>query len=150
MKSLQKIKDKVGELLYGGLSPDKISAAIATGIVVGLFPLLGTTSLLCLALGKIFKLNHLLLQAVNQIVYPLQLLLLIPLIQLGRIVLGQGVTDISLNKLSDSEMWTDISFYTGLALQQLYAVFIWALLAVPLYLLISKLSRQSITLWSEK
>jgi uncharacterized protein (DUF2062 family) len=74
--------------LRQGLTPERIALALAVGAAVGLFPLLGTTTLLGLALGSALRLNLALLQIANWLVYPLQLALLLPLVRLGEWLAG--------------------------------------------------------------
>ena len=117
MNPIKKIKEKAVALILEGLSPEKVSLAVTFGVLLGIFPVLATTSILCLFAGKVLKLNHILLQVVNQAVYPLQLLLLIPFIQFGRTLLGKGKTQIGAGDIMDSSHWGDISFYTDVAMQ---------------------------------
>src|SRR5947209_172719 len=70
-------------LLRMGASPEKLAWSIAAGLLIGINPLLGSTTLLCLAIAFIFRLNVAASQLGNHVVYPLQLLLLLPFIRLG-------------------------------------------------------------------
>ena len=62
--------------LKQGMSCSKISLCIAIGVILGIFPVLGTTTLLCAITAYVFRLNHPLIQLVNYAVYPLQLALI--------------------------------------------------------------------------
>jgi uncharacterized protein (DUF2062 family) len=73
------------------LTPERIALSLAVGAAVGLFPLVGTTTLLGLALGSALRLNLPLLQAVNWLVYPLQLALVLPLVRLGEWMAGASL-----------------------------------------------------------
>ena len=66
-----------------GLSPVKLSIAISVGATLGLCPVFGTTTILCGLLAIIFRLNMAVMQLVNYLMLPLQLLILIPLIKTG-------------------------------------------------------------------
>lgn len=70
------------------LSPHKWSASLAFGIVAGLFPILGPVTVLSLALGWLFRLHIPLVLAVIYLIYPLQLLLMVPFTWLGEWGLG--------------------------------------------------------------
>jgi len=72
------------ELLSQGITPHKIALTVALGVVLGVTPVLGSTTLLCTAAALVFGINLPLIQVVNYVVYPLQLLLLIPFIQAGQ------------------------------------------------------------------
>ncbi len=66
-----------------GLTPEKLALCVAVGVAVGIFPVLGSTTLLCAGIGLIMRLNQPALQTVNFSMYPLQILLLIPFFRLG-------------------------------------------------------------------
>ena len=71
-----KILNLVKSMLKEGMSLRKISLCIAVGIVLGIFPVLGTTTLLCTVAALALRLNLPAVQIVNYMVYPLQLVLL--------------------------------------------------------------------------
>jgi uncharacterized protein (DUF2062 family) len=75
-------------LLVQGLSPEGLALSLAVGVVLGLFPILGTTTLLCLVAGATLRLNHVALQLAQQLVYPLQLALILAFVRLGERLVG--------------------------------------------------------------
>jgi len=75
-------------LLTQGITPEKIALSLAFGIVLGVFPVLGTTSLLCLIAAFAFRLNLVAVQLVNILVYPLWFALLIPFVRVGERLFG--------------------------------------------------------------
>ena len=70
-------------LLKQGVTAPKIALGIAFGITLGVFPVLGSTTLLCALAALVFRLNQAAIQLVNYLVYPLQILLLIPFFRAG-------------------------------------------------------------------
>jgi uncharacterized protein (DUF2062 family) len=58
--------------LRQGITPQKIALTIALGVALGLFPILGSTTALCLLAGVLFKLNQPVIQLLNWMVAPLQ------------------------------------------------------------------------------
>src|ERR1035437_6191957 len=56
--------------------------------MLGIFPVLGTTSLLCLIAALLFRLNLAAVQLVNILVYPLWFALLIPFVRVGERLFG--------------------------------------------------------------
>ncbi|MGC9324975.1 MAG: DUF2062 domain-containing protein [Desulfomonilia bacterium] len=78
----------IGNLLKQGISPEKISASIAWGIVLGIFPLPGTTTMLCTIAALSLRLNLIVIQLVNWLVYPLQLALIVPFFLTGAALFG--------------------------------------------------------------
>src|ERR1700689_5282532 len=59
--------------LRQGITAEKISLTLAIGLVLGLFPIFGTTSALCVLAGLWLKLNQAMIQLVNWFAAPLQL-----------------------------------------------------------------------------
>ena len=89
----------VKKLLMQGISPKSIAVGIAGAAVIGVFPVLGSTTILCTAFALTFRLNMPLVQLINFSVYPLQLILLIPFMKLGEMLfqferLRYGLNDI--------------------------------------------------------
>lgn len=65
------------------MSPEKVARAVALAVVLGVFPVLGSTTLLCAGVAAALRLNLPLMQLVNWVIYPLQIALLIPLMSVG-------------------------------------------------------------------
>jgi len=79
----RRIVQPVINLLKQGITPEKIALSIAFGVTLGVFPVLGSTTLLCFVAAWAFRLNLPAIQLVNYFVYPLQFALLLPFIRLG-------------------------------------------------------------------
>jgi len=88
------------DLLSQGITPHKIALTVALGVVLGVTPVLGSTTLLCTAAALVFGINLPLIQVVNYVVYPLQLLLLIPFIQAGQWLFRQPPLPFSFAQLT--------------------------------------------------
>lgn len=73
-----------------GLTPEKLALTLCIGFALGIMPLLWGTTLICIMLAHFFRLNHAALQAVNYLLYPLQLALLVPFFKLGAWLLPWG------------------------------------------------------------
>ncbi len=74
---------RLTSILFSGLSPQQLLLTCCAGIAVGTLPLVWGSSLLGLLLARRLQLNHLALQSLNYLLYPLQLLLLLPFCSLG-------------------------------------------------------------------
>ena len=66
-----------------GLTPQKLALTLCVGTAIGILPLLWGTSLLCLLLAHLLKLNQVALQSVNIMLWPVHLALLVPFFKLG-------------------------------------------------------------------
>jgi len=78
-----KIRTKLTGFLKQGITPHKLALSFSFGICLGIIPVLGSTTLLCLLAAMIFRLNITITQIVMHLVYPLQLLLFIPYLRWG-------------------------------------------------------------------
>ena len=73
-------------LLRMGADPNKLAWSLALGVVVGVNPLLGSTTLVALGLASVFRLNIVASQVGNHAVYPLEWLLFPVFIKMGDVV----------------------------------------------------------------
>jgi uncharacterized protein (DUF2062 family) len=124
-----KVVEPIKAQLLQGVSPGKLALALSLGVVVGVFPVLGTTTVLCALAAFALKLNQPAIQVANYLAYPLQLLLFIPFFQSGAMLLGAPPVEFSLAQLQ-AELSADpgatILRYLGANLR---AVAAWALVA---------------------
>src|ERR1700756_2767582 len=70
-------------LLRGGVTPRRLAWSLALGMVVGINPSVGLTSLVVVLLAWIFGLSKVASLVGTHVVTPLHLLLLLPFIELG-------------------------------------------------------------------
>jgi len=70
-------------LFTQGITPDKVALTLGVGAVCSLFPFLGFTSLLNLGAGLWLRLNQPLLQTLNQVLGPVQLVMILGYVRLG-------------------------------------------------------------------
>jgi len=87
---LNPLAQRCKAIATSGLAPRELAGTVCLGAALGVVPLIWGTSLICLWLGRRFRLNHLVLQSVNYLLYPLQLALLLPFCRLGRLLLPWG------------------------------------------------------------
>ena len=92
----RRLWEPVKAQLRQGLSPRGLvwSACLAFGC--SLCPVIGATTLLCLVVGTVLRLNHPVMQVVNYLAYPLQLALILPFWRLGERVFNAPRMDLDL------------------------------------------------------
>ena len=83
----RRVVEPIVTLLLQGVTPAKIALSLAFGIGLGIFPVVGTTMILCTLAAVAWRLNLIAIQAVHFAMTPLQLLLIIPFVHLGERVL---------------------------------------------------------------
>lgn len=121
-------------LLTQGITPEKIALSLAFGIGLGVFPVLGSTSLLCAAAAVIFRLNLPAIQLVNWLIYPLQLFFFVPFIRMGEKVSRAAPLPLSLAQIL-SMMRADMPHAVStLWLAEVHAISAWLLIG-PLVIL---------------
>lgn len=133
-------------LLTQGITPEKIALSLAFGIVLGVFPVLGSTTLLCAAAALIFRLNLPAIQLVNYLSYPLQLFFLIPFIRMGEKLFRAAPLPLSLAQIL-TMIRSDVAHaVSALWLAEVHAMTAWLLIGSPaiflLYFLLSRALRQ--------
>jgi uncharacterized protein (DUF2062 family) len=137
----QRIVRPVLDLLRQGTSPEEIALSIAFGLVLGIFPLLGWTTLLCLLAAVIFRLNLPAVQLVNYFAYPLQLAMLIPFFRAGEFLFHSVRLSLSLTQILamiKADVWHSIKV---LWIATVHAIAAWALIApLAIYVLFRILS----------
>lgn len=86
-------------LLRQGTSPQRLACSIACGVVCGLFPVVGVTTILCALAALLFGLNLPAAQLVNYFLYPVQLALIVPFMRAGAVILHTKGTRLSLEQM---------------------------------------------------
>ena len=81
---------RVQTVLTCGLTPEKLALTLCIGTALGIMPLLWGTTFICIILAHLFKLNHVALQSINYLLYPLQLALLLPFFKMGELLFPWG------------------------------------------------------------
>ena len=119
-------------LLRMGATPEKLAWSIALGLVVGLNPLLGSTTLLWLALAAIFRLNIAASQLANHVMYPLEILLAIPFLTWGARVFRTGPIPLSPKLIFFEARKQPVDLIKSLWTWEWHALVLWATAAVIL------------------
>jgi uncharacterized protein (DUF2062 family) len=125
-------------LLRMGASPEKLAWSIAAGLLVGVNPILGSTTILCLAVAILFRLNVAASQLGNHIVYPLELILVIPFIRIASRIFHTAPMPLSANELLHAAREHPVALSRQLWLWEWHAFVLWAILAavaVPIFAL---------------
>jgi uncharacterized protein (DUF2062 family) len=95
----RKILLPILDLLRQGITPEKIALSVALGAVLGIFPVLGSTTILCAAAAFVLRLNLPAVQLVNFLIYPLQLILFLPFLRAGSRITGAAPVALSMKEV---------------------------------------------------
>jgi uncharacterized protein (DUF2062 family) len=115
--------------LVQGISPAKISLTIALGLNLGIFPILGATTLLCAIAGFWLKLNQPVIQLVNWIASPLQLTLILVFVRLGEWLTRAPHLQLSIPLLVRKFQDSPMNFLREFGLTGLHGIIAWLLVA---------------------
>jgi uncharacterized protein (DUF2062 family) len=121
--------------LIKGTSVEKLSVSLALGLIIGLIPLYGFTTLIVAIAALILRQNFIVMQVTHFIVQPLQLLMLIPFLKIGDSLFLKTEYAFTLNQyigLFKSDFWGTMADYW---MVNLSAILIWFIISVPLFII---------------
>lgn len=119
-----------------GISQKRLAVSLALGIIIGLIPFYGLTTLLVGIIALALRLDFIIMQAVHYIVHPVQIALLIPFFKAGNFVFGQNTIDFSVREYIayfKSDFWMAFGDFWKLNLS---AIAVWILISIPLFYLL--------------
>jgi uncharacterized protein (DUF2062 family) len=131
----RRIADPIVAQLTQGITPEKLALTVAVGSACGLFPIWGTTTLLCILVAFILRLNQPIIQLLNWALVFLHVPVIFWLVMLGDIIFG--VPHRKLNIHAMHELWkaNHMVFFDKFGSLILHATVAWALLA-PLFIVL--------------
>lgn len=126
-----------------GLTPQKLAMTLCIGAAFGTIPLVWGTSIICLVLAQLFRLNHVALQSVNYLLWPVHLALLIPFFKLGTLLFpwGPQLPDHQISSILHSPGLATLNIFLWLTLK---AVAVWLVTVIPTALLAYMILRSTI------
>lgn len=128
------VKFDVARWLRQGMSPRRLALTLALGFAIGCIPVVGVPTVLCAALALLLGLNQPAIQAANYAAMPLQLILIVPFMRLGKWLVPLGPA----NTLQAD--WLRHTLILGPAMHLGWlagqALFGWMLVAVPTVMLL--------------
>ena len=126
--------------LKQGIAPEKIAWAVALGMTLGIFPIMGSTSVVCLIAGYFLKLNQAILHLFKALTYPIHLAMILVYIRLGQILNGVPLIKFSIPQLVTQFKDDPAKFFRDFGMAALYGIEAWAISAIiliPLFYFIS-------------
>ena len=118
--------------LTQGLTPEKIALTIAVGSSIAMFPLLGTTTLMCLLVGVFMKLNQPIIQAVNYACTPIHIPFIYYSFKWGEKLFGVAHSRLEMKVMRRLFAEDPIQFARDYGQAAFHAVVVWAIL-VPFW-----------------
>lgn len=126
----RRIVNPVIALLKQGMTPDKLAQTIGAAFVCSMFPILGTTSVINLIVGLRFRLNHPLMQTLNQLLSPVHVVMIVFYVWSGEWIWHASDDPFTLSNFLDAlreSSWSEIFGQFGWAAA--HAITAWAITA---------------------
>jgi uncharacterized protein (DUF2062 family) len=117
-------------LLRMGATPGALAWSIAVGVMVGINPVIGTTTVLCLAVSFSLRLNVVATQIANHAVFPVELVLVIPFIRLGSKVFHTAAMPLSPRLFFAAARSAPLALTRQLWIWEWHAFVVWAAVSV--------------------
>ncbi len=112
-----------------GASVERLTWAVVVALVTGIFPILGTTTIVALVAGYLFRLNQPVIHAVNLVCYPLHILLILPFVRFGEWLFGAGPVPFSIPEMLAIFKDSPARFFELYGMTCLYCIAAWGLVA---------------------
>lgn len=122
--------------LSQGISPDRLGWSIAAGVVLGIFPIMGSTTLVCALAAWVLGLNQPVTHLFKSAVYPLHLALILVFIRLGQRLAGAPLLTLSIPDLLGRFKAHPAGFARDFGMAALQGIGAWLLVAPLLTILI--------------
>lgn len=130
----RRVVDPVVALLTQGVTAEKIAQTLAVGAVCSLFPFFGTTSLLNLGVGLALRMNQPILQAFNQLLGPVQVVMILVYVRMGEWIWRAGESRFTVGEvLRTFREESFVEFLNRFGVAGLHALTAW-LITAPLLL----------------
>ncbi|HRJ30579.1 MAG TPA: DUF2062 domain-containing protein [Cyclobacteriaceae bacterium] len=134
--TIRRLKNLLLKALNQGTTPRMLAITCSLGAVLAVFPVYGGTTLLCFLAAFLFRLNIVVIQAVNYALTPVQLLLIIPFMQSGVFIFNLKRIPLEYNEIflrSKEDMYALLSELSGVIAG---GIAVWVAFATPAFFLL--------------
>jgi uncharacterized protein (DUF2062 family) len=119
--------------LTQGVTPQKLALSIAVGSALALFPILGTTTTLCIVAGIALGLNQPVIQGVNLLCTFVYFPLIVAFVRLGDAIAGSGSSSLDIPRMMALATHHPRQFLQQFGVTALHAMLGWVVVA-PLWI----------------
>ena len=120
------------DLLRIGATPQTLAWSLAIGAALGVTPILGISTVTCLLVAFVFRLNVVAMQIMNHLVFPIQLALIVVFVGAGARIFHTGNTPLSSDAFSHALHAHDWATVRLLWTWEWHALVVWAVAAALL------------------
>jgi uncharacterized protein (DUF2062 family) len=126
----RKLVSPVVRMLRHGASPQRLAWSISAGLVIGMNPIIGSTTVTTIAVTHLLKLNHGGSQIGVHSAYPLQIALLLPFIHAGAVLFGTDPLPLDKNEMLSLIHEHPLQLLQSLWMWEWHALVVWLGFAV--------------------
>lgn len=137
----RRVRDPIVAQLTQGITPEKIALTLAVGSACALFPVIGTTTLLCFIVALALRLNQPITQLINQAMWPLHVPVIVLCVRVGEALFGVPHQQHFVREMHQfwsepsSSFWEHLAtFVSHFGPTAWHAIVAWAVMA-PLYII---------------
>ena len=130
--TLNKVKDKTTALLKQGLTPKELSQSIIVSGLISIIPILGVSTFMITTVSLKRKLNLPVMISLSYLMWPIQILLIIPFIRVGEFIFSVPRNHHTVEEIISSFQSSFIGTLSQLSFELLCGLGGWLLTAVPL------------------
>ncbi|MES3039389.1 MAG: DUF2062 domain-containing protein [Bdellovibrionota bacterium] len=124
----RKLKKILLDQLYQGATPKDLALAVSFAFILGTIPIMGATTILCVAVGPSLKLNHPTMQFINYLITPLQLILIPVFLRTGEYIFNAEPIAFSPTVIIADFMAGPLGFLAQYGMAGAMAVFAWSII----------------------
>jgi len=133
----KRVINPIKDVISSGITPHKLALSVAAGICGGIFPIPGTTTLICLFFVFVLKVNVVIVQVINLCLTPVDIALIPVHMYLASLIfryedLANFSMESFMKEMGENMMGALLKFQTSLA----FAILAWAIILVPLFVVI--------------
>lgn len=133
---LVNLKTKTKNLLQQGLSPKQLCQSIIVSALISVIPILGVSTFLITTVSLKSKLNLPIMIALSYLMWPIQILLILPFIRVGEFIFMVPSTHHTVDEIINSFQNGFFSTLGKLSFELLGGFVAWFLITVPLAFLV--------------
>lgn len=131
-QKLNSLKDKITVLFKQGLTPNELSQSIIVSGLISIIPILGVSTFMITTISLKSKLNLPVMIALSYLMWPVQILLIIPFIQVGEFIFSVPRNHHTVEEIISSFQNSFFQTLSQLSFELLCGFGGWLLTTVPL------------------
>ncbi|WP_113924275.1 DUF2062 domain-containing protein [Cognataquiflexum aquatile] len=133
---LRNLGQKLKGLLKQGLTPKELALSISIAVLIGVFPIYGTTTFILAFLALRLRLNLPIMIAVSYVLTPAQILLIIPFARVGEFLFGFETLGMDMESLQNAYADGILEVFSQYSGRLVLAVGGWMIVTIPIAVLL--------------